>query len=206
MDFVAYSQTTDREAMAAAHRRHESSIRELSQLGFVPAGILTETTPPLGAIMHLITLPMQLLAREVVRIDGTLRMVIHQPWMVHASSGTHAIMFGRGVKLYTRCSDGRGVVTANFAAASSVPQRSRLDKQGKTMSIPALWLEHCNRVTTITAGGIAVDAQVGFADIVELTRREDPAGATMWLTLLVQTAMGVGLLFYLGRWIVQLGR
>jgi hypothetical protein len=115
--------------------------------------------------------------REFVRIRSPLRVATYHPLLVYREFATYAYLFGLGLKLYTRFTDGTSLITANYVSHGPVlaDEDRKLYIYSAVQSIESAWESHKDHINEFRSDGRQPSHRMTFEDYAEMGTEETDA-------------------------------
>ncbi len=170
---IDHAPITDPELQARVRQRYESEMASLQGLGFRVLGFALEREGPFSAILQLPALFLMLVNHEFLTLPAPLRIGVATPLLIRSDPSTVALCMGKGLKLYTRFSDGTILISSTFYSFAVPKPTSKIIKPPPSPTIEAAWRSHQEQVGQLGSGARQVQPITTYAGFVELSRLEE---------------------------------
>ena len=200
MPLIHYQPVLDIEIIKKIRKRFEKNIQEFKKLNFSELSICEEQLFALSLIPFMVTYLLMKTRNEIVGISSALGLKTFFPVMAHSETGTFAMAFGLGEKLYTHLSDGTIIISANFSTGKISTNSKKLYKFSYPGLYPEeLWKRHQTKIEEFKAKGNSPKRLIAFQDFVTATLSEDSVMLTQYFFNLLLFAVAVTIYFLLRK-------
>jgi hypothetical protein len=170
---IAYSEVTEPDFQARIRARYGADIQSLSALGFDPLCYYREQLGALSALFQIPALLQMLLKKEVIVVEGPLRLGVACALLAHTTPATIAVPMARGIKLYSDFTEGSLLVSCTFISHRASHPGSRIMQITSQAGIEDLWRLHQERIRQLQSEGKILQTRVSFEHYVQMSQNED---------------------------------
>jgi hypothetical protein len=141
-----YSLITEERIQSRVHRRYESEISALRDLGFRHLVCCLEEHGPYSALSLLLTVPLALYKREILLLRRPLRLACANALLSVEDPASIALCMGMGTKIYSMLSDGTVVISSDFTSGAVPRLGSHIVRLPAQPTLERTWAAHKARV------------------------------------------------------------
>ena len=170
---VEHTLSNDSHLQSRVRDRYAAEIASLQQHGFQVLGCSLETEGRFSAILQLPMLLFMLPNREVLTFPHPLRLGVAVPLLRHPDPSTIALCMGKGVKLYTRFTDGTILISCTFQSHAVPRPTSKIIKLFPSAVLETAWPAHRESVLKLESQGRQVDPTSTYDEFLKLSQREE---------------------------------